>query len=72
MKRNESTADRAVRAIAGIILLILAFTIAGAPWNWVLGIVGAVLLITGAVGFCPLYRLLGFSTCPAPAAPRVD
>lgn len=72
MKRNESTADRAVRAIAGIILLILALTVAGAPWNWVLGIIGAVLLITGAVGFCPLYRLLGVSTCPAPAAPRVD
>lgn len=72
MKRNESTADRAVRAIAGIILLILALTVAGAPWNWVLGIIGAVLLITGAVGFCPLYRILGVSTCRAPAAPRVD
>ncbi|MDO5731779.1 YgaP family membrane protein [Corynebacterium sphenisci] len=71
MKRNESTADRAVRAIAGVILLILALTVAG-PWNWVLGVIGAVLLLTGAVGFCPLYRILGVSTCPAPRAPRVD
>ena len=33
----------------------------------VLGVVGIVLIGTGAVGFCPLYRVLGLSTCPVPA-----
>ncbi|GAB4520331.1 MAG: hypothetical protein Tsb0013_23980 [Phycisphaerales bacterium] len=65
--RNESNADRAVRAIAGIALLLVAFlaldVTAGALWGIVAAIVGAVLLVTGAVGFCPAYRLVGLSTC---------
>lgn len=64
MKINEGTTDRGVRVVAGIVLLVLAFTqVVGGVLGIILGIVGGVLLVTGAVGFCPLYTLIGVSTC---------
>lgn len=59
---NESSTDRLVRVVLGIVLLSLAFV--GPKTLW--GLIGFVPLLTGLVGFCPLYRLLGISTCPAP------
>jgi hypothetical protein len=63
MKANESTIDRIIRAVAGIVLLYLGFggMLSGAT-AVVADVVGVVLLLTGAVGFCPLYALLKFST----------
>lgn len=65
MKKNVGNTDRIIRGAAGALLAGLGFTgvIAGAP-GIVLGVVGVVLLATAAVGFCPLYRLFGVSTCP--------
>ncbi len=57
---NEGTTDRALRIVAGLILLSLVFFGPQTPWGWV----GLVPLITGLVGFCPLYRVLGINTCP--------
>jgi hypothetical protein len=56
---NEGTLDRTIRIVLGIALLSLAFVGPHTP----LGYVGAVPLFTGLVGFCPLYRVLGISTC---------
>jgi hypothetical protein len=61
MTVNESTTDRVIRFILALVLLYFAFQSAS-PWNWVLGIVGVVLLFTAVTGFCGLYRLLGIST----------
>jgi hypothetical protein len=61
MPTNESTADRALRIVLGIVLLSLV--VIGPKTMW--GLVGLVPLVTGLVGFCPLYRLLGINTCPA-------
>jgi hypothetical protein len=60
---NEGNLDRGIRVVAGLILLSL--TVVG-PKS-MLGLIGLLPLLTGIVGFCPLYRLLGISTC-APAA----
>jgi hypothetical protein len=59
MNRNEGSLDRAVRAIAG--LALIGATLAGAigPWGWI----GVVPLLTAAVGWCPVYTLLGVNTC---------
>ncbi len=63
---NESTLDRIVRIVAGVILLAgIALGAVAAPWLYVAGLVGAVLLVTGIVGFCPLYAILRISTLPA-------
>jgi len=58
---NESSLDRLVRVVVGIVLLSL--TVVGPKTMW--GLFGLVPLLTGILGFCPLYRLLGRSTCPA-------
>ncbi len=58
---NESTLDRVVRVVVG--LAVLSLTVVG-PHTW-WGLVGAVPLLTGLVGFCPLYAVLGIRTRPA-------
>ncbi len=60
MKINEGTVDRALRIVLGLVLLALVFV---GP-KTMLGLIGIVPLATGLVGFCPLYRLVGMSTCP--------
>ncbi|MBU6165022.1 MAG: DUF2892 domain-containing protein [Alphaproteobacteria bacterium] len=59
MMRNEGMIDRTLRMVVGLILLSMVFV---GPQT-VLGWVGLVPLLTGLVGYCPLYRLLGFNTC---------
>lgn len=67
MTVNEGTLDRTIRAVAGV-LLVAAWLLGwlGGTIAVVLGIVGIALLVTAAVGFCPMYRLLGVSTCAVP------
>lgn len=60
MKKNAGTIDRALRVVAGVALIGLAAT--GNIGMW--GYVGLVPLLTGAIGYCPLYTILGFSSCP--------
>ncbi len=59
---NVGTIDRIARLAVGLGLLSL--TVVG-PHS-LLGLIGAVPLLTGIVGFCPAYRLFGFKTNPAP------
>lgn len=59
---NEGTIDRAARIVLGLGLLSLTFIGPQSP----LGFIGLVPLATGLIGFCPLYKLVGFSTCPLP------
>ncbi len=63
MKLNESYVDRIIRAVTGVVLLYLGFggALAGGL-AIVADVVGLVLLVTGAVGFCPLYAIIKFST----------
>ena len=63
-KTNMGGTDRAIRAIAGIILAALFFmgTVTGVL-GWIALIVGIVLLATAALGWCPPYTLLGINTC---------
>lgn len=63
MKRNESNQDRGIRAVVGIIALLIGLFAVDGFLRALLIIVGLVLVITAAVGFCPLYRLLGINTC---------
>ena len=59
MKANEGGMDRALRVIAGLVLIALAAM--GVVGAW--GYIGAVPLLTGLFGFCPAYTLLGINTC---------
>ena len=62
MKINEGAIDRSLRVIAGLVLIGLAAT--GTVGLW--GYIGIVPLVTGTVGMCPIYSLLGINSCPTP------
>jgi hypothetical protein len=66
MTRNMGKAGRVVRTVLVAPLLAVAALAVG--WSSIFGIVllvlAAVMLATSAVGYCPLYRLVGLSTCP--------
>ncbi|MDQ9172444.1 DUF2892 domain-containing protein [Oxalobacteraceae bacterium R-40] len=60
---NVGGLDKTLRIIAGIALI--AFAVLASVdnvWKIVAGLVGAVMLITAMVGFCPLNSLLGINT----------
>jgi len=59
MKINEATWDRALRVVAGLLLIALTATSKIGVW----GYIGVVPLITGIAGHCPLYSVLGIDTC---------
>ena len=59
---NESTGDRVVRAILGVLLLALGWFFTGGVLRIVILVVAAVALITAATGFCLIYRIFGMST----------
>lgn len=59
MTRNEGRLDRSLRVTAGLVLIALAATGTVGPWAWL----GVVPLATGALGWCPLYTMLGINTC---------
>ena len=60
MTRNEGSLDRILRIVVGIVLISLVFIGPQTPWGWL----GVVPLLTGLVGWCPVYTLLGIRTCP--------
>lgn len=66
-KTNEGTVDRALRVIVGVVLLALFFLYPDASWRY-FALIGIVPIVTGLVGWCPLYSMLGLSTCPAKRA----
>ena len=59
MKSNVGGIDKILRIVAGIALIAWALT-GGPVWAWI----GVVPLATGLMGWCPLYLLIGLSTCP--------
>jgi hypothetical protein len=60
MQKNEGTLDRVLRVGGGLLLIGLAATNVVGVW----GYIGIAPLVTGAVGLCPLYSMLGIRTCP--------
>lgn len=66
MSTNVGTIDRILRIVLGIALIAFAlgFIAPGATYAW-LGWIGVIPLLTAVVGSCPLYSIVGLSTCPA-------
>ena len=59
MKANVGGIDRILRILVGLGLVAWAAALGGPVWAWI----GVVPLGTGLIGFCPVYPLLGFSSC---------
>lgn len=59
-KSNVGGIDRVLRIVIGLALIALVFVGPQTPWGWL----GLVPLLTGFMRTCPLYSLIGLSTCP--------
>jgi len=70
MKRNVGNVDRVLRIIVGLALITMVFVGPQNPWGWI----GLIPLATAAMSWCPLYNLVGITTCPldAPKGKRAD
>lgn len=66
MRTNEGNLDRIVRLVLAAAAAFGATRMDG-TLAIVLAVVAVVFTVTAAVGFCPLYTLLGLNTCPRPA-----
>jgi hypothetical protein len=65
MQHNEGTIDRAVRGVVAVAAAIGAAAVGvGSALGIGLLVVAAIMAVTAAVGFCPIYRIIGVSTCP--------
>lgn len=60
MKKNVGQLDRVIRIVLGIVVLSLFFFLEGG-WKW-LSLLGIVFILTGVIGFCPMYVPFGMST----------
>ena len=59
MPCNVGGADRALRAVVGLILIALVFVGPQTSWGWI----GLLPLLSAVAGFCPAYTLFGVKTC---------
>ncbi|MCP1318268.1 DUF2892 domain-containing protein [Vreelandella lionensis] len=59
MKTNVGGIDKIARIGVGLLLIVLALIGTIGPWGWI----GIVPLATGLFNFCPVYSLMGISTC---------
>ena len=63
-KTNVGGADRIIRIVVGLALIVWFFVDQGTGAAHWLKLIGIVPLVTGLFSTCPLYSILGFSTCP--------
>lgn len=65
---NVGNTDRVIRIILGIVLLVVWYLAPGHGLRWLPLVLGIVALATGLLSTCPLYSLLGITTCPTKKA----
>lgn len=65
-EKNVGTVDRVIRIVVGILFLAgFALNMVAAPLSYLVALIGLILLVTGAVGTCPAYSLIGVNTAGA-------
>ena len=63
MKTNEGTVDRVIRVILGVVLVALGlFGVVSGTLMYVFYALAAILIITAAIGFCPLWAIFKINT----------
>jgi hypothetical protein len=65
---NVGMADRAVRYLLAVLLVVAAYAYLAEPWSYVAYAATLILAVTAIVRFCPAYALFGASTCRTPRA----
>ncbi|MES2846277.1 MAG: DUF2892 domain-containing protein [Pseudomonadota bacterium] len=67
LKQNVGPIDRILRIVVGAALILGYFLNGGGTYSW-LYLLGVIPLATGLLSSCPLYTILGISTCPTTKA----
>jgi hypothetical protein len=62
MEANEGTIDRAIRLVIGAVLIGVGLGVVRGPGGIAMAAVGAIPLLTGLSGYCPLYMVFGINT----------
>jgi len=62
MKSNMGNADRVLKVIVGIVLVVVGFAVLNGTVGIVVGVIGLIPLATGLIGWCPLYTLFNLKT----------
>jgi hypothetical protein len=69
MKTNVGTIDKVIRIALAIVFAVLYFTgTVSGTLGIILLVLGGVFLLTSLMGTCPLYSIVGISTCPVKKA----
>ena len=63
MKENEGKLDRIMRVVFGVIFVFAGFLYFAPPVSQILMVIGGILVLTGMIGYCPLYSILKVDTC---------
>ena len=61
MEKNIGSLDKIIRVLIGLALIALVFVGPQTPWGWI----GVPVILIALVGVCPLYKIIGMSTCKA-------
>ena len=70
MKKNMGSADRIIRVMLAAVFGYLYFSgLVTGVFGLILVILGGVFVLTSLIGFCPLYTVLGLSTCATKKEP---
>ena len=65
MTCNVGGVERPIRIVVGILVIAVgAFASLPPIGTGIAFVVGTIALVTGAIGYCPLWALLGMNTCP--------
>lgn len=66
MKKNMGSTDKTIRLLLAAVFAVLFFTgMVSGVLGYILLALAAIFAITSAIGFCPIYALVGLNTCPA-------
>ena len=61
--KNEASWDRIVQMVGGAVLIGLGLGgVISSPWGWIAAAVSGGFLVTGIVGWCPIYAALHLRT----------
>jgi len=64
MKKNMGIADKVVRILIALVIIVLFyFKVITGILGIILLVLAGIFLLTSFVSFCPLYRIFGYSTC---------
>ena len=59
MEKNIGSMDKAIRIVVGLVLIALVFVGPQTPIGWI----GVPVILIALFGWCPLYKVIGFSSC---------